>query len=421
MCVWAARSIIASIMLWVVGKVFSEFLEYLEDNGIEFGVFRDASFKNPPRLHARIEPLDFSTPATLPHQLQHIRPGEVSAIIVAGYENYVLPAACIARHFGVPGPSIEAAHAATDKAVMRAKFMRSVPTLTPDFAVAASWDDIEKFMSAHHFPVMLKPANLMKSLLITKNSTPGELQENYRHTEQAMRRLYRKYSVSQVPKIIIEEFLEGTMHTVAAFADAEGNPVIIPGVADCVTAQEIGFDDNFLYSRALPSALPAAQQQHMYDAAAEGIRALGLTNCPAHVELVLTKKGPKIIEIGARVGGYRPRMYQYGLGIDLQQLMIDTAYGRPLHFSASAHHCIRALELFPDSSGQFLSLTHEREIRQLPSLRRLSIKPRPGQTIGRSSQGYKAAAVVVLASDNPAQLQKDYEFVRANARIQLRR
>ena len=406
-------------MLWFVGKVFSEFQAYLEAHNLAYGLFADSAHKHHKLRPAQRVDIDFSSLAGIEEQLADIDPRDVDAVAVAGYENYVLAAAVIARHFGVPGPSIEAARAATDKIVMRERFHAYDPELTPDFAEVTDWPGIERFLAGHGFPVMLKPASLMKSLLITKNSTRADLRRNFEKLSADASRLYAKYGIPEKPRFIIEEFLVGSMHTVAAFADTEGAPIIIPGIVDCITGQDMGFDDNFLYSRSLPTRLTSKQTNQLYEASADGIRALGLTSCPAHVELILTDKGPKIIEIGARIGGYRPRLYEYASGYDLRRFMIATAYGRSIQIPQSIHRSAAALELFPDGQGAFAGLTNRAEIDKLPSLLHLSAKPLPGRLIGRSSDGYKAAAVIILGNEDPVQFQKDFDYVRTHAQIEI--
>jgi biotin carboxylase len=406
-------------MLWIVGKSLQEFRDYFAGAGMPFGLFWDKTLPAPTGTGLPIVPLEYNDVDTLAGQLAEIGPLEVTAIIVAGYENYVLAAAYIAQYFKVPGPSIEAAMAATDKAIMRQNFIDYDPALSPDFAEVADWDEALEFMESHSFPVMLKPASLMKSLLITKSNTVEALEKNYRRTTAEIQRLYGKYNIGRQPKIIIEEYLDGSMHTVAAFAGHDGEPIIIPGITDCVTAQEFGHNDNYLYSRTLPTALSQEDQNSIMRAAEGGMRALRMANCPAHIEIMLTKSGPKIIEIGARIGGYRPRMYEYAYGIDMQRVMIDIASGAQPSISQQYGRSTTVFELFPDGEGQFSHVTYQYEIEKLPSLRHCSIKAKPGETIGRSSQGYKAAVVIILGSEDAEQCAQDAAYIRKNVTVEL--
>lgn len=406
-------------MLWIVGKSFSEFRRYLEDHGVSYGIFWDKSLPLPEDVTVPVIALDFTHEEGIAVQLEEHPDIDVSAVLVAGYENYVLPGAYIGRYYGVPAPSLEAAVSATDKAVMRRKFIEHDPRISPAFSAVTDWEDIEKFMSAHEFPVMLKPANLMKSLLITKNHSMDELREHYETTRQEIERLYREHSIISPPKIIIEEFLEGSMHTVAAFVDASGEAQIVPGVVDCITAQDMRFSDNFLYCRSMPSRLEEQVQEDIIRVAKESVRALGLTSCPAHIEIMLTRTGPKVIEVGARIGGYRPRMYEYAKGVDMYAAELDLVFGRQPKIDASAARSIAVFELFPDTEGRFEAITHKSALEELPSMRHFSIKPQPGDKIGRASHGYRAVAVAILGNDDAEQFRKDFDFFQENAKVAL--
>lgn len=405
-------------MLWIVGKSFSGFRQYLEDHGIQYGIFWDAELPLPNNIHTTVIELDFKDTA-LSNQLDAHKELDVSAVIVAGYENYVLAAAYIAKYFNIPGPSPAAAIAATDKAVMRQAFLRYNPALTPAFAAVSSWADIEQFMQTHAFPVMLKPASLMKSLLITKNNDLAELQRNYEDTRRAISALYDKHSISQPSNIVIEEFMSGTMHTVAAFVDAQGEPQIVSGVVDCVTGQEAGFQDNFLYCRTLPSKLTDTAQAAVIAAAKEAVHALGLRSCPAHIEIMLTENGPKIIEVGARIGGYRPRMYAYARGLDLHAAQLAVAYGDEPALTPGAQRSVAVFELFPDQEGSYAGIACQDELLHLPSLRHFKVKPVAGTAIGRASQGYRAVGVVILGNDDAEQFARDCALVQQKVRVQL--
>ncbi|MEH7331030.1 hypothetical protein V7085_26885, partial [Priestia megaterium] len=60
----------------------------------------------------------------------------------------------------------------------------------------------------------------------------------------------------------------------------------------------------------------------------ESIKALGLQNGVAHVELKFTEDGPKIIEVGARLpGDYIPELIEAALGIDQAEIYLKTTLG----------------------------------------------------------------------------------------------
>ena len=390
-------------MIWIVGPVFKDYTAYLADHQIEYGVFTDRGRSSTIPTGIPTIPLDFSSPEALITSYEAAKPDQVSGLLVAGYENYVLPAAILADHLGLPGPQIDAARAATNKYDMRQRFQAYDPTITPQFTEVETWEEAEAFATRYGYPVMLKPTNLMKSLLITKNTTAGELRRNFEQTQHLLPDLYRKYNIHETPRIIIEEFMQGSMHTVAGFVDAQGMAFLVEHIADCTTAQERGVNDSYLYSRQLPTKLSVEQQKAVLQVAAKGVAALNLTSSALHIEIMYTTTGPKIIEIGARIGGYRPRMYAASYGLDLlaQQLAIATAQTPRLDGPFKGYCAV--FELFADRSGTFAAITtKDQKTTELSVFSYASIKVKPGDKTGPARDGYKAAAVIIVASpDEP--------------------
>jgi biotin carboxylase len=272
-------------------------------------------------------------------------------------------------------------------------------------------------MAGHTYPVILKPTNLMKSLFVSKNSSIAELKKNYEHMGTELPKYYKNLGFPLHKGILIEEFLVGSMHTVAGFASADGEPVLVEHVADCLTAQDIGVSDSFLFSRMLPSRLENTAQQQLLDTAATGMRALGLTSSPAHIEIMLTAQGPKIIEIGARLGGYRPRMYEYSYGIDLYRAAVSLSLGKTPQVQGDFRSCTAVIELFPNSEGRFSHLSHLEDVQKLASIKHLSIKCEVGDKIGPAQSGYRAPVVIILGSTDEKQLLADAELVRQSVHI----
>ena len=212
--------------------------------------------------------------------------------------------------------------------------------------------------------------------------------------------------------------MEGPVHSVDAFVDANGEPHVLDAVVDYQTGYDIGFDDNFHYSRLLPSALPAETIARIRDVAALGCKALGMKNSPAHIEIILTTDGPRIVEIGARNGGYRDRMHGLSNGIDLEANAIRLSLGQQPRISATKSEPIGVFELFPKTPGIFTGIANEDRLRELPSLVSLSIHAKEGQFVGTSSDGYKMCAVVILHHSNSDQFAKDMAFLNDQVAVQ---
>ncbi len=400
----------------IIGKSFSGLSSFLKEHGYDYIVLKDVlGAKHPEKKLKHRVLCDFSSREEILRTVDAI-PGAIDGVISI-YENYVLPAAWVADHLGLPGMPPDAAEACTDKWIMRGRFATAPEKISPAFALVGNEDELRQFAAGHSFPLILKPANLAKSLLVTKSYTLEELLANYQRTVGQIGEVYKKYSPNREPKILVEEFLEGSIHSVDAFVDADGEPHVLEQIVDYQTGYDIGYEDSFHYSRILPSKLSPEDQQIFRHCAALGVRALGMRSSPAHIEIIMTKDGPRIVEIGARNGGYRERMHRLANGLDIPAIALQLVFGQKPQINVTKNEPCAVLELFPKKSGTFVRLENEEKLRQLPSLAYLDVKAKPGQYVGKSAEGYKMCAVVMLHNSDADQFGRDLDFVNQSVYV----
>jgi len=397
----------------IIGRSFSSLKEKIKERGDDYIVLKDA-IADPPadKKYKRVRYADFENKDALISSLKQLDK-KIDGVVVT-YENYVLPAAWIAKELNLPGMPEEAAEACTDKYIMRGLFQKAAFPISPAYMEVSSFEQATKFSEEHGFPIILKPANLAKSLLVIKCNDSNELKEAYDKIAGSINKIYEKYAPHRTPKLLIEEFMVGNVYSVDAFIDGEGVPQVLENVVDYQTGHDIGYDDNFHYSRLLPSKLSDEDQLELRKVAAEGIKSLGMKNSPAHVEVIMTKSGPKIVEIGARNGGYRERMHAYANDIDILGAALDLSLGKIPDVSPKKNESCAVLELFPKIPGLFKGIENEDKLKELSSLKYLSVKAKPDNFVGKSSDGYKMCAVVILHNQDKSQFDKDLDFVRDN-------
>ena len=405
--------------LIIVGDSTKVMRSYLSDHGYDFTTIKDKRLTKFPdkRLKHRVV-ADFSSRHNVLHIVDNLHKKKPVHGVLVIYERFIADAAAIADHLGLPGLPLAAAEACTDKFVMRQKFSAAPQKISPDFAVVTSEEGVRAFADVHDFPLILKPANLSKSLLVSKANSLDELVQNYAKTMRVIDSVYARYAPGATPKLLIEEFMEGSVHSVDAFVDAQGEPHVLDAVVDYQTGYDIGFNDNFHYSRLLPSKLPAETIARIREVAALGCQALGMKNSPAHVEIILTADGPRIVEIGARNGGYRDRMHALANGIDLDANVIQLSLGQTPHVVATKNEPVGVFELFPKTPGIFTGIANEDRLRELPSLTYLSIPATVGNFVGSSSDGYKMCVIVILHNSDAAQFAKDMAFLNEHVAVQ---
>lgn len=402
----------------IVGKKTTELVEEIERQGFAPILLRDNGIA--PALPTSIESygIDFTSKASVLKSLKKY-PRLRIAGVVAVYENYIPAQHWIANYYSLPHSSGASIEAATDKKVMRECFQKNAPHITPAFQVVSNERSLKHFALQRGFPLMLKPTNLTKSLLVTRSGSLDELLKNYRRTKKIIRATYKKEGVQKKPAILVEERLVGSFHSIDAFVDTMGHIKTLDP-ADLVMGTELGFDDNFNYLRTLPSRLTPLQTAQAKNMASDAIRAVGLRNAPAHIEFVFTKSGPKIIEIGARIGGYRSRLYKASFGINLLQAEIDLARGVDVSLKKTGAVKYSALfEIFPKKQGLFHSVRSLSSLKKYPGVQYVSIKRRKGELVGAAKDGFRAVAVILLVHPDKKIFEAVATLVQERIRVRL--
>lgn len=124
-----------------------------------------------------------------------------------------------------------------------------------------------------------------------------------------------------------------------------------------------------------------------------------------------------IVEIGARNGGYRERMHGLANGIDILGCALEIAVGNKPNTTAKRDYPCAVLELFPKNTGEFIRINNESELLKLSSLIYLGKKAKTGQFVGKSADGHKMCAVVILCNQDISTFQRDLEYVKNNVYV----
>lgn len=399
-----------------IGNTYFENTRNLQKDGYKVILFkdtRDTKFRT--NLEDQIFPVNLSDHSKIIDQIKNLK--VYPDAIITAYDKYIIAKSIIGKYFEKKVPSIESAELATDKGKQRAKFYSYDKSITPAFREIKSEDDIESFIKEYGSPVIIKPTNLSKSLLVSKCDGIDQALKAWKDGKKRIDEILEQtLTVNNNSRFIIEEFLVGSKHSIEVFMDSD-NEVHIAGIVDVLSANEVGFDDNFEYVRTLPSKLKKDQQKEVEAVAVKAMKALDLTNSPGHVEIMYTKSGPKVIEVNARVGGYRDRMFRNSYGISLLENELRLSLGKKLKLKKKKSYYTAVFEIFPKEQGTFKKFLNRKAAEKLPSVVYFSGKVKVGQEIGLSKDGFKRAAVVMLVNDDATQFELDYKFIKDNVRV----
>ncbi len=306
-------------------------------------------------------------------------------------------------------PSKQALLNASNKNLMREAFSNGCPEYSVKFlAFNCEQAGLAQAIRDKHFsfPVMLKPANEMSSLFVQRYNDEDSLIQAAEALSAKLVDRYKEKHRNYAPYVVIEEYIEGEMYTIASWVDAAGGLYHFP-VVRVLNAKDIGRKGYYLYSRYtldVSEELQAAAEL----AAAAATRALGLRSSSMHVELIMTSSGFKIVEVGARVGGYRQWMYETSYGLDCFMNDFAVRSGQELVVNGSFKEYCSVIHLFPQESGIISALYPER-LKELSTYSKHVIMKQPGAKAGSSAEGVMAVGCLFLQSSDFSQLQNDVE------------
>ena len=102
----------------------------------------------------------------------------------------------------------------TDKVRMRQLLRNYDKSIAPKFTVVhdSTKETLDRIEKTVGFPLIIKPAGLAASLLVTLCYHREELEANLRNTVRKIDRIYKERKGRGEPQILIEEFMEGTMY-----------------------------------------------------------------------------------------------------------------------------------------------------------------------------------------------------------------
>ena len=223
------------------------------------------------------------------------------------------------------GPTEKSLEWATNKLSMRHMLSTFDKKLCPRFALVTDFEvpTLRKTAKRIGFPLIAKPTGLASSLLVNQCYYEDELKKVLKKSFKKIKAVYKKNKGRDMPAMLVEQLMEGEVYTVDAYVNAKGRVVFCPLVY-VETGRSAGFDDFFGYKQITPvKKLNKARQEEALAVAKKGIKALALRSVTCHIELVYNGNDWKIIEVAARLGGYRHDLYKesYGFNHGLNDLL----------------------------------------------------------------------------------------------------
>lgn len=219
---------------------------------------------------------------------------------------------------------------------------------------------------------IVKPADNAGSrgvVLLDEKQLPGEkdLLQTYEYSK----------GCSRNGIVMVEEFMTGAEVSVEAMTVNEETTIIT------ITDKFITLPPYFVeVGHSEPSCLDAKTKEQIAKITKQAVKAIRLINGPSHTEVKVTKDGPKIVELAARLGGdfITSKLVPLSTGVDMVGSSVLLATGEKIDLTRKCENGA-AIRFIQGTEGVIKNISVDDKVYQLEGIEEVSIYKKAGDTI----------------------------------------
>ena len=324
------------------------------------------------------------TPAILEAAKRH----KIDGIMTLASDMPMQSVAVVSHELGLVGISEDTALKATNKAYMRDALKAANVPIPMYFRVSNKEDFLQAVSEIHKagYKCIVKPADNSGSRGVDLLSGNSNLEAAYEYSKQ----------YSRGGEIVVEEFMEGSEVSVETLA-IDGDVHVIQ-IADKLTTGAPYFVE---MAHSQPSQLSDDIQNQIRAVAIAANKAIGIKNGPSHTEIKVTKDGPKIVELGARLGGdcITTHLVPLSTGVNMVESSIKIALGEKPDIEPKWNKG-SAIRYLKTDTGIIKSIDGIEEAEKVPGVVQVSIVHGVGEEVGEIKSSVDRVGFVIAKGEN---------------------
>lgn len=313
--------------------------------------------------------------------------------------------AAVAKEVNIPGISLDTAFKATNKALMRKCLEEKNIPIPAYYRVN---EEKEYFTAISNFQTkcIIKPADNSGSRGIFLIEDLNDL-EIIHYAYQYSKR----YSHSG--EIVVEEYMEGAEVSVEILSIS--GEVNVIGITDKITTGAPRFVE---IGHSQPSMLNNDIKERVKEVAVRAVKAIGIKDGPSHVEIIITRDGPKVVELGARLGGdnIATHLIPLSTGIDIVKCCIEIALGEKPSLLKRINMG-SAIRFFKTPIGKITNITGVEKAEKIQGVKEIYFTKNIGDFIEELSNSSDRVGYVIAQSDTAENAIQICHSVMDNVKI----
>lgn len=284
------------------------------------------------------------------------------------------------------GIDYDTAVRATDKGEM-IKAFEEYDVAHPMYLILENGKSIDDIVDKIVYPLIIKPTDNSGSRGVVLVHNKEELYDAISYSIEE----------SREGNVILEEYMVGPEVSVEVIV-LDGEPHILQ-ITDKLTTGAPHFVE---MGHSQPSRLSEEIQNEIRILASKACKAVGIVNGPAHAEIIVTENGPKMVEIGARMGGdsITTHLVPLSTGVDMTKATIQIACGQTPDIDKKINKA-SAIRFFNVSEGEIISISGVEEAKKIPGVKEIIFTKKVGDIVGDITSSNDRVASVITQADTP--------------------
>lgn len=306
--------------------------------------------------------------------------------------------AVVSEELGLVGVSCDTALKATNKAVMRNALRASGVPVPMYFQVTGKDEYLDAVRKIREcgYKCIVKPADNSGSRGVDLLKGNSDLDKVFEYSKE----------YSRSGELVIEEYMEGPEVSVETLA-VDGEVHVIQ-ITDKITTDAPYFVE---MGHTQPSRLAKDIKEKISKVAIAANKAIGISNGPSHTEIKVTMDGPKIVELGARLGGdcITTHLVPLSTGVNMVEGSIRIALGEKPDLKKKWNKG-SAIRYFKTGVGTIKTIEGIEEAKNLPGVVQISVVHGAGETIGNIKSSVDRTGFVITQGRDAENAGKMAEY-----------
>ena len=327
----------------------------------------------------------------IPSVIEAAKKHHIDGIMTLATDMPMRTVAAVVKELGLIGIQEETALKATNKAKMRLALQKeNVPI--PKFFKVSNVKEYQNAVKKFNMPFIVKP--------VDSSGSRGIFEVIDINNNQLIKQAYEYCRpFSRNGDVIVEEYMKGPEVSVETLS-INGECHVIQ-ITDKLTTGAPHFVE-MAHSQPTRHSQKIIEQISKIAKAAN--KAIGIENGPSHTEIIVTTEGPKVVELGARLGGdnITTHLVPFSTGIHMVECCIKIALGETIEIIPKWNRG-SAIRYFQQKAGIIKKISGIEEAKKIKGVEQIEIVHGVGESITEVCSSGSRMGYIIATADTAKQ------------------